>query len=380
MNWTVSKERAGQVLFLLLLAGMSGCNKKNVPPLMPPPEVSVIKLTAAPVTLFEEFSAQTEAVDTIEIRARVSGILERQGAADGARVKKDELLFVIDPQPFIAALAQSRANLALAEASYLNSKQNLERARPLFADKAISRQELDAATAREAADAAGIAAAKAQLEQAGLNLGYTRLRAPRDGVMSRAQVKQGGLVNASTTLLNTLYSEDPVYVNFTVSDQKLIELGKRLQSYAGAAQQAVFRLKLVDGSDYPYPGKLNFLDTAFDPRTGTLQVRISVPNPELSLKSGQFVRVALPAFDKPDAIRVPQQAVQELQGHQSVLVVGNDNKIVPRDITARMRIDHDWIVERGLNAGELVVVEGGSKIRPGMMVKPVMLAAKSNPG
>lgn len=381
MSRIVRMKSASRVLlFFLLAAGLSGCNKKNVPPRMPPPEVSVIKLNATPVTMYEEFSAQTEAVDTVEIRARVSGVLERQGAVDGARVKKDQLLFVIDQQPFIAALAQSRANLAQAEASYLNSKQNLERAQPLSADKAISRQELDAATAREAADAASVEAARAQLQQAELNLGYTRLRAPRDGVMSRALVKQGGLVNASTTLLNTLYSEDPIYVNFTISDQKLSELGKRLKSYATDGQEAVFRLKLVDGSDYQYGGKLNFLDAAFDPRTGTLPVRISIPNPQSSLKSGQFVRVTLPAFDKPDAIRVPQKAVLELQGHQSVFVVGADNKIASRDITAKMRIDHDWIVESGLRAGELVVVAGLMKIKPGMMVKPVLLASSQNHG
>ena len=349
---------------------------------MPPPEVSVVKLNISPVTLFEEFSAQTEAVDTVEIRARVSGILERQGVADGAKVKKGELLFVIDQQPFIAALAQSKANLAQAQASYLNSKQNLERAQPLFADKAISRQELDAAIAKEVADAASIEAARAQVEQAKLNLDYTTLRAPRDGVMSKALVKHGGLVNASTTLLNTLYSEDPIYANFTISDQELGELGKRLKSYAekGQDQADAFKLKLVDGSDYKYGGKLNFLDAAFDARTGTLQARISVPNPEHSLKSGQFVRVILPAFEQMDAIRVPQKAVLELQGTQSVFVVGPDNKAVPRNISARKRIDNDWIVERGLTAGELVVVEGIQKLKPGITVKPVMFAANQNHG
>ena len=370
---------AGSLAVLFLLA-MSGCDKKNTPPPMQPPEVSVVKLTVAPITVFEEFSAQTEAVDTVEIRARVSGILERQEFADGTRVRKGDRLFVIDRQPFIAALAQSNANLAQAQASHLNSKQNLERAQPLFADKAISKQELDAAIAREAADAASIESARAQVEQARLNLGYTTLRAPRDGVMSKALIKQGGLVNASTTLLNTLYSEDPIYVNFTVSDQKLGELGKRLKSDAQQENEGAFKLKLVDGSDYQYGGKLDFLDAAFDARTGTMQVRIAVPNPEHALKPGQFVRVILPAFEKADALRVPQKAVLELQGNQSVYVVGPDNKVAPRDIAARRRVGNDWIVERGLNAGETVVVEGIPKIRPGMTVKPVMVAANPNPG
>lgn len=360
------------ILLLVVLAGVLSCNQNILPPQMPPPEVAVVKVSVAPVTVFEEFSAQTEAVDTVEIRTRVGGILERQGFADGARVKKGDLLFVIDQQPFIAALTQAKANLALAQASHLNSKQNLERAQPLFNDKAISKQELDAAIAKEATDAASVEAANAQLEQASLNLGYTTLRAPRDGVMSKALVKRGGLVNAATTLLDTLYSEDPIYVNFTISDQKAGELDKSLKSFAerGQKKEGVFKLRLVDGSDYQYPGKLDFMDAAFDPKTGTQQIRLTVPNPERSLKSGQFVRVILPAFEVPQAIRLPQKAVQELQGNRSVFVVGADNKVTPRDIVANRRIGNDWIVERGLNAGELVVVEGIPKIRPDITVKP----------
>jgi membrane fusion protein (multidrug efflux system) len=296
-------------------------------------------------------------------------------------VKKGDLLFVIDRQPFIAALTQAKANLALAEASALNSRQNLGRAKPLFADHAISNQELDAAIAKDAADAAGVEAAKAQLEQARLNLDYTTLRAPGDGVMSKALVKRGGLVNASTTLLDTLYSEDPIYVNFTLSDQKAAELDKRLKSYANRGQEkdAVFRLKLVDGSDYPHGGKLDFMDAAFDPKTGTQQVRITVPNPERALKPGQFVHVTLPAFEVPEAIRVPQRAVLELQGNRSVFVVGPDDKVTLRDIVATRRIGNEWIVERGLSPGERVVVEGISKIRSGIAVKPAAIEPVRNP-
>lgn len=365
---------------LATLVLLAGCDKAKAPPPMPPPEVSVIKMKAAPVTVFEEFSAQAEAVDTVEIRARVGGILERQGFADGARVRKGDLLFVIDQQPFAAALAQANANLAQAQASSLNSKQNLERARPLFADKAISKQELDAAIAKEVTDAASVESAKAQADQARLNLGYATLRAPRDGVMSKSLIKRGGLVNASTTLLNTLYSEDPIYVNFTISDQKFAELANRLGGSTQQGKEGMFRLKLADGSDYQYSGKLDFLDAAFDPKAGTLSVRISVPNPEHALKPGQFVRVILPASEKADAIRVPQKAVLELQGNQSVFVVGADSKVTPRDITARIRVGGDWIVERGLNPEETVVVEGIPKIRPGMTVKPVAVTTGQNRG
>ena len=363
-------KRTAMIAGLAAVLLASGCDKKNIPAKLPPPEVGVIRLAASHVTVYEEFSGQTEAVDTVEIRARVGGILERVAATDGARVKRGELLYEIDRQPFIAALAQARANLVQAQAAHLNSMQNLKRARPLFADNAISRQEFDATSAKEAADAANIVALNAVLEQARLSLGYATLRAPRDGVISRALVKQGGLVNASTTLLNTLYSEDPIYVNFSISDRKLAELGMQRGSFAAGANPASFGLRLVDGSEYNYPGKLDFVDAAFDSRTGTLPVRISVSNPQRALKPGQYLRVILPAYRIPDAIRVPQKAVMELQGKQSVFVLGADNKVAARDIVASRRIEHDWIVDSGLKAGETIVVEGMPKIKPGDTVTP----------
>jgi len=332
------------------------------------------------VTVYEEYVAQTEAVDTVEIRARVGGILERQAFVDGAKVKKGDLLFVIDPQPFVAALAQAKAALALTQANHVNSRQVLERIRPLLADKAISQQDLDAAVAREGVDAANTEAAKAQVKTAELNLDYATIRAARDGVISKALIKPGGLVNASTTLLTTLYSIDPIYVNFTVSEQRLLDLQKRLAGGLDAqkGKSLPYRLKLVDGSDYKFSGRLNFVDAAVDPKSGTLQVRLSVPNPNQSLRSGQFMRVVVPALENPDAIRVPQQAVQEMQGKRSVFVVDGDNKVAFREIVANTRLDNDWVVEGGLKPGEMVIVEGTNKVRPGMPVKPVPANAGSD--
>jgi len=362
----------------LALAACSG--NSGPPPAPPPPEVGVIKTVAQPVTVYEEYVAQTEAVDTVEIRARVGGILERQAFVDGAKVKKGDLLFVIDPQPFVAALAQAKAALALAQANHVNSRQVLERIRPLLADKAISQQDLDAAVAREGVDAANMEAAKAQVKTAELNLDYATIRASRDGVISKALIKPGGLVNASTTLLTTLYSIDPIYVNFTVSEQRLLDLQKRLAGGLDAqkGKSLPYRLKLVDGSDYKFSGRLNFVDAAVDPKSGTLQVRLSVPNPNQSLRSGQFMRVVVPALENPDAIRVPQQAVQEMQGKRSVFVVDGDNKVAFREIVANTRLENDWVVEGGLKPGETVIVEGINKVRPGMPVKPVAANAGSD--
>ena len=364
----------GAVLLLsaittLLLVACSPNGGNQAPPV---PEVGVIKTVAQPVSINEGYVAQTEAMETVEIRARVSGILERQSYVDGAHVSKDQVLFVIDQQPFIAALAQAKAALAQAQASHVNSRQVLDRIRPLLADHAISQQDLDAAVAKEAVDAANEDAAKAQMKTAELNLDYTTIRASRDGMISKALIKVGGLVNASTTLLTTLYSVDPVYVNFTLSEQKLLDMQKRAQGQPAADKRkaTVYRVKLVDGSVYAHPGQLNFVDAAVDPRTGTLQVRLLVPNPERALRPGQFVRVIVPGVEIADAIRVPTQAVQEMQGRRSVFVVDADGKVAYREIVANTRLENDWIVEGGLKPDETIIVEGVNKVRPGAQVRP----------
>jgi membrane fusion protein (multidrug efflux system) len=358
------------------LFAVAGCSKSDTGRGVPPLEVSVIKTLAAPVTVYEDYVAQTEAVDTVEIRARVSGVLERQAFVDGSYVKKDELLFVIDQQPFIAALAQAKATLAQARATHLDSARTLERNRQLVAERFISQQALDSAIAKEAADAASVDAARAQVTTAELNLDYATIRAPRDGMISKALIKRGGLVNASTTLLTTLYSVSPIYVNFTISELNLPRLQRALGAEPGedGGKGPQFRLKLSDGSEYKFPGKLNFVDAAVDPKSGTLQVRLSVPNPDRLLRPGQFVRVVLPVLQELNAIRVPQSAVQELQGKRSVLVVDADGKVAYREIVARTRLDNDWVVESGLKPGELVIAEGINKVRPGVSVKPVLAA------
>jgi len=373
-----ARLRAGALL--LALSVLSACGEKGPPPQPAPPEVSVIKVAPAPVTVFEEYVGQTEAIDTVEIRARVGGILERQTYTDGATVKKDDLLFVIDRLPFATALEQAKANLAQAQASLENSKQNLARAEPLVSDQAISKQDYDAAFAKQRSDAASVQAMQALVHTAELNLAYASVRAPRDGVVSKALIRPGGLVNASTTLLTTLYSVDPIHVNFTVGEQKLIELKQKLGNPSGKPTDnpAVFQLKLIDGSDYPQRGRLDFVDAAVDPKNGTLQIRIAVPNPDHALRPGQFVRVIVPARENANAVRVPQRAVTELLGTQSVFVIGPDNKASPREIVAKTRIGNDWLVDKGLNPNELVVVDGISKVRPGAVVKPVI--ATQGPG
>ncbi|HEX8989631.1 MAG TPA: efflux RND transporter periplasmic adaptor subunit [Rhodocyclaceae bacterium] len=369
----------------LASAALLACERKAPPPAPPAPQVAVIRLVATPTTFTEEYVGQTEAVDTVEIRARVGGLLDRQAFLDGADVKRDQLLFVIDPQPFIAALSQARATLAQATAAWKESRENLARARPLFEDGALSRQDLDTAIAKEASDAGSVKAAEAQVRQAELNLGYTSIRAPRAGVIGRAQIKRGGLVSASSTLLATLYSIDPMYIDFTVSEPTLVGLQQQFGfgSRESLREGPPSKIRLSDGSFYKYEGRLDYIDPAVDPRNGTLQVRLATPNPDRTLRAGQFVRVVLPVRRNADAIRIPQQAVTELQGEQSVLVVGPDDKLASRKIVATTRVGNQWVVEKGLSPGELVVVEGIAKLKPGAAVKPVLAggepAAPSNP-
>jgi membrane fusion protein (multidrug efflux system) len=356
-------------LVLAGLALLAGCTRPHAQPAAPPPpEVSVIEVKPGPATVYNEYVAQTQAPDTIEIRAQVTGLLERQAFTDGARVKKGDLLYVIDRRPFEAQVAQAKAGLAQAEANLVNAKQNLARNGRLVAQKAVSQQDYDTAFAQERAGSALVEAQKALLRNAELNLEFATVRAPREGFMTSSQVKPGALITAQQTLLSTLYSSDPMWVIFTISEERALQLQK-----AGRRpdQTTPFRIRLADGSEYPLAGRLDFVDAALDQKSGTLQVRISVPNPERLLRPGLFVRVVVPALDSPQAIRIPQQAVQELQGTKSVYVVAAGDKIESRQIVATHRLDNDWVVASGLAAGDRVVVEGTGKVRPGAPVRPV---------
>jgi membrane fusion protein (multidrug efflux system) len=287
-------------------------------------------------------------------------------------VKKGELLYVIDQRPFEAQAAQAKAGLAQAQANLVNAKQNLARNERLIAERAVSQQDYDNAVAQASASTALVEAQAALLRNAQLNLEFATVRAPRDGFMSSSLVKPGALITSQLTLLTTLYSSDPMWVYFTLGEARFLQLEKAAQR---PDQSTPFRIRLADGSVYALPGRLDFVDAALDQKSGTLQVRIAVPNPDRVLRPGLFVRVIVPILDSRDAIRIPQQAVQELQGTKSVFVVADGDKVEARQIVASQRLDNDWVVASGLNAGERIVVEGTSKVRPGAPVRPVALTA-----
>src|SRR5256712_11211689 len=231
MTNTYGLGRVGGWALALSIASiaLSGCKGNAQPATPPPPEVSVIEVKPRPVTVYNEYVAQTQAPDTIEIRSQVTGLLERQAFADGARVKKGDVLYVIDQRPFQAQLAQAKAGLAQAQANLVNAQQNLARNSRLIAQKAVSQQDYDTAVAQERASAALVEAQRALLRNVELNLEFATIRASREGFMSSSQVKPGSLITAQQTLLNTLYSSDPMWVYLTISEERLLQLQKAVQ-------------------------------------------------------------------------------------------------------------------------------------------------------
>lgn len=364
----------GGALLITAQLLLGGCSKP--PPPAPAAAVTVIKVQPRAATVTEDYVAQTEARETIEIRPRVGGLLEKRSALEGEQVHRGQLLFAIDPQPYIAALAQARAALAQSQAAREQAGRDLARIKPLLAMDAVSQQDYDAAVAKSEANRASVEAAQAAVKTAELNLGYCSVTAPIDGVMGRAQLKVGALVTAYSTLLATVYSVDPIYVNFSISERRLLQIQQQLGRAPNqdAKVAPAFRLVLADGSEYPQRPRLNFIDPAVNQSTGTLAVRLEVDNPQHLLRAGQFARVVATAQQLTDALLVPQRAVQDLQGKNYLWVIDKDQKAENRDVVMGARVGTDWIVASGLKPGETVVVEGVQKLKPGTPVQAVALA------
>ena len=346
-----------------------------------PVVVTALQLAARSVTTSEEYPAQLEASNTVEIRPRVGGVLERQEAVEGQRVRAGQILFAIDRQPYQATLAQAQAALAQAEAARAQAERDLERARPLTQLDALSQRELDAAVAAGAATKAQVHAAQAAVRTAELNLGYTIIRAPIDGVTSRALIRIGGLVTAYSSLLTTMYQTDPMYVNFSISEARLLQIQRELGRPPNQqnASNRQFRVFLADGTEVDTAVSLNFVDAAVDQRTDTLAVRLTVANPNQRLRAGQYAKVQVEAAPRPNALVIPQRAVQEMQDKLFVWVVDAERKAQLRDVRMGTRVGPDWIVEAGLAAGDKVVVDGMQKLKPGTLVDLTPKGAAGKP-
>jgi len=380
----VPAQRATALAALALLC--TGCSKTPAPA-PHPVDVATVIVRPQSATFPEDFVAETEAINAVEIRPRVGGMLVQRVPIEGEQVKAGQLLFVIDREPYIAALAQAKAGLAQSEAALVQSQRDLERAESLSKLDAVSQQELDAAVAKNKANLASIEAGKAAVRAAELNLGYTTITSPIEGVMGRAQLRQGGMVTANSTLLATIYQTERMYVNFSISEQRMLtfqrELGRAPNQ--NATKPPPFRLYLADGSLYPQIPTLNFIDPAVDTRTGTLAMRLEVDNPQHLLHAGQFARVQVSQQQVSDAIVLPQRAILDQQGQNYVWIVDAEGKAQQREVHMGLRVGGDWQVQQGLKSGDVVIVDGVQRLKPGTPVKatplvlPVPMAAPTTP-
>lgn len=362
MSVTLPRAAAGAALALAV-----ACSPGEAPA-PPPPSVRVVEVAPRRAVVQEEYVARIAASNTVEIRPQVDGRLEQQAAVEGERVEPGALLFLIDPGPYAAALARAQAEQAQAEARRAQAKRELERVRRLARSNVASEQALDAAVAQEKAADAAVRAALAGVETARLSLGYTRVASPIGGVVGRAEVRIGAAVEAYDTLLTRVYANDPMYVDFSISEQRMLQMqrdyGPDLARGAGA-----FRIVLADGSEYPHAGTLDFVDQALDAKTATLPMRLVIPNPDGLLRANQFARVVVPAEAVPNALVVPVRAVQEFQGTHSVWLVDERGEAQARDVELGARVGGEWIVRSGLAPGDRVVVDGMQKLRPGVAVR-----------
>lgn len=364
---------AAGVLLALAVALIPGCASKaggkEEKPAFMPPLVIVAPVVQQSVPIYEEYVGQTNAVNTVEVRSQVEGYLEDIGFTEGSTVQQGQLLFRIDPREYQAAVDKARAALDQSRAALAKSQRDVARYTPLVRQHAVSQEQLDTAVAAEEEGQANVEAAKAQLAQAQLNLGYTAIRAPLTGRISQAQMKVGALVQPGSSLLATIYSVNPIYVNFSVSESTYLELAKR----AGTRLLRSFpplEIILGDNSVYPHKGRIDMISPQVNPETGTLGIRAEVPNPGGYLRSGLFVRVRLMVHEQQNAMLIPAEAVQEVQGVQSVLLVNAQDKVVFRTVTAGDTVNRMRIIESGLQPGDRVIVQGAQKVRPGITVRP----------
>lgn len=346
---------------------LSACGG-SAPPPPPPPEVDILTLSAEPVPNVIELPGRVQAVRTAEVRARVDGIVERRLYSEGTDVAAGQPLFRIDPRQNQAAYDSARAALNRAQAASTNAAQVVRRYAPLVREQAISSQEYEAAVSEARQAEADVAANRAALDRARLNLDYSTATAPISGRAGRAQVTEGALVSASqATLMTTIEQLDPVYVNFSQSSGDLMRV-RRDATQLPAFNRVRVTLLLEDGTAYGPAGHLDFLDLAVDESTGTVSLRSEFPNPSRILLPGQFVRARIEAGFTPGLL-VPQRAVMVTQAGANVMIVGADNITTSRPVVLGALRGGNWVVRSGLKAGDRVIVGGVQNAKPGSPVK-----------
>ncbi len=370
-----------------------GCGEKNAQAGKPPAvDVEVVQVKRKDIPIYGEWIGTLDGLVDADVRAQVTGYLVEQAYVEGSFVKKGQLLFQIDPRPFQAALdqaeaqlMQAQAQLANAEATQLQAELNVNKYAPLAAEQAATRQDLDnavqthvAAKATVLNTKAAIRAAEAAVQSAQINLDFTRLAAPIDGIAGQAQLQVGALVNTGSAAVTTVSTVDPIKVFFTVSEQEYLAFNRQYPTEASREaeeKRTPLELILADGTTYAKEGKIYFADRAVNQRTGAIRIAGLFPNPGNILRPGQYARVRAATSIKQGALLVPQRAVSELQGSYQVAVVDNDNKVSIVTVKVGERAGPMWIIEQGLKPSERVVAEGVQKVSAGAPVNPKPFAA-----
>lgn len=354
----------------------------NAPGGMPPAPVSAIAVEPRDVAVRYEYVAQTAGYREVEVRARVTGIVQKRNYHEGATVRRGQSLFAIDPAPFQVALAKAQADLAGAEARLAQARREVARLKPVLEAKAISQKELDDSISAEQVADAELKSARARVNEAQLNLTYTRVESPITGVASRAVVSEGALVSGPSVLLTTVTQTDPMYVIFGVPDREFLALRRdvdqgRLRLPPGGRFQA--RVKLSDGTMYDGVGAVNFSDVRVNTQTGTSESRAEFSNKNNRLRSGEFVRIVLEGALRPNAVVIPQRAVLESPKGKFVYVVNAQSQAEPRPVEVGEWAEDGWVINGGLKSGERVIVDGVLKIGPGAPVQVAAPAAADKP-
>lgn len=344
--------------------------------------VKVSDVQESNVPLYKEFSAQTEAKNTVEIRARVEGFLQTRDFTEGAMVKEGDLLFTIEPKNTQESVNKAQAALTSSKASLKKAQTDLGRYKKLLDTGAISRDEYDQIATTEAEAKAQVQSDEAALKQAQLDLGYTQVKAPISGRIGKASVDIGSLVGSGdNTLLAKISSVDPMYVNFSISEKAYVNFVRKVEANQADPDEKPggFQLILSDGRPYEHLGEADMIDPEVDASTGTMQARALFPNPHGMLVPGQFVKIRIKIAENQKSLLVPQKAVTDLQGTKMVLIVGQDNKVESRTVTLGARSGSFVIIETGVKAGERIVVEGIQKVKAGDLVKAVKVDMKYTP-
>ncbi|HVY55381.1 MAG TPA: efflux RND transporter periplasmic adaptor subunit [Thermodesulfobacteriota bacterium] len=372
---TISRTSLILLVFAVLGWALYGC-KQDQPPLPPPPQVTVSKPLVREIKEWDDYTGRLEAVDTVDVRARVSGYLESIHFKDGEMVKQGDLLFVIDPRPYQAELDRAEAELKLAQARLSLAINDLSRAQHLVSARAISEEEADTKASDEQVARATVEQAEAQVKAAKLNVEFTQVRAPISGLISRKYVTVGNLINGGTggTLLTTIVSLDPIYCYFEADEQSYLKYTNlqqegKLPDPRHAKNPAY--MEVGNETGYPHKGYVDFLDNRLDPNTGTIRGRGVFGNPDNTLTPGLFARMKITGSGEYKAILVPDEAIGSDQAQKYVMVVNPENAVEYRQVTLGPLVNGLRVIREGVKPEDRIIVKGMQRAMPGVKVSPV---------